>query len=685
MEKTKILIVEDEAPIVRLLTLKLESFGYEIAGAVTHGEEAISVARRTSPHLVLMDIHIAGNMDGIETAAILLQDYGIPVIFLTSHADDSTLERAERAGAYGYVLKPFQGREVHAMIRLALSRHASSQKIVSTLKEAERATTALRQTLGQASTQMTGTDAPDLQEEFHAALAKGELEVYYQPCVDLRSGEIVAAEALVRWDHPRRGLLLPDRLLPMAEEGHFAAAIDQWVAERAIEQAKVWIERHPGLRIMLNLNPDQFQRGVLKSWLGQLLRRCGVNPANIQLDIAERVFFQAGRGLAELESLKSLGLRIAVDDFGIGYSVIPRLPQLSVDAVKIHPSFARKATAGEKSAAVMQALIQLSAAAGLATIAEGVETVEELQLLRAQGCEFMQGYAFSPPVSAAVFERMLDEGRRLQLPAADLPVSRSNASASETDEITGEQQELVERLVEQRTRALREANAELEAFAYTVSHDLRAPLRAIIGFSTMLGDQARERLDDEHNRILDGVLQAGGRMWEQIDALLALSRLVRQEMSLTEVDLSAIAEELLSDRRRADPQLKLEAGIAPGLRAQADPALMRIVMQNLLGNALKYSAGQPVVRIAFEETDTPRGRAFCVSDNGAGFDPAHQDRLFGVFQRLHTQREFAGNGVGLASVKRIVLRHGGEVWAESAPGQGARFYFTLPKRGAQAG
>ncbi len=685
MEKTRILIVEDEAPIVRLLALKLESFGYEIAGAVTHGEEAISEARRTSPHLVLMDIRIAGSMDGIETATILLQDYGIPVIFLTSHADDGTLERAERAGAYGYVLKPFQGREVHAMIRLALSRHANSQKIVNTLKEAERATTALRQTLGQASTQMTGTDAPDLQEEFHAALAKGELQVYYQPCVDLRSGAIVGVEALVRWDHPRRGLLLPGRLLPLAEEGSFAAAIDQWVAERAIEQAKDWIERYPGLRLMLNLNPDQFQRGVLQSWLGQLLRRCGVNPSNIQLDIAESVFFQAGRGLAELESLKSLGLRIAVDDFGIGYSVIPRLPQLSVDAVKIHPSFVRKATAGEKSAAVMQALIQLSGAAGLTTIAEGVETAEELQLLREQGCESMQGYLFSPPVSASAFEGMLAAGRRMELPLTDVPVARRGASAPEADEITGEQQELVERLVEERTRPLREANAELEAFAYTVSHDLRAPLRAVIGFSTMLGDQARGRLDDEHNRILDRVLHAGNRMWKQIDALLGLSRLVRQEMKLTDVDLSAIAEDLLSDRHRADPRLKLEANIARGLRARADATLMRIVMQNLLDNALKYSAGQPLVRIAFEQVDTPRGRAFCVSDNGAGFDPAHADRLFGVFQRLHTEREFAGNGVGLASVKRIVLRHGGEVWAESAPGKGARFYFTLPKQGAPAG
>ena len=678
MEKTRILIVEDEAPVVRLLTLRLQDFGYEVVGAVAQGEQAIGEVQHTRPDLVLMDIRISGGMDGIEAATILQQDYGVPVIFLTSHADDATLERAERAGAYGYVLKPFQGREVHAMIRLALTRHAQSQKIVSTLREAQRASAALRDTLGQASTQMAGTDSPDLLAEFQTALAKGALQVYYQPCVALRSGAIVGVEALLRWDHPRRGLLLPFRLLPLAEDGSFAAAIDQWVAEQAIAQAKPWVKRHPGLKLMLNINPGHFHRGELRAWMAQLLRRWTLAPGNIELDIAESIFFQGGRSLTELGELKSMGLRLAIDDFGIGYSVIPRLPALQIDAVKIHPSFVHKALAGENSAAVMQALIQLSTAAGLDTIMEGVETAEQACLLREQGCGAMQGYLFSAPVSAEAFERMLVQGKRLQLPEGAPQVPQVQARAAETDEITVEQQEIVERLIEERTRALRESNAELEAFAYTVSHDLRAPLRAIIGFATMLGDQARDRLDEEQNRILDRVLQAGGRMWEQIDALLALSRLARQEVKLVDVDLSAMAEEVLADSRRAVASEKLEAKIAPGLRVRADPSLMRIVLQNLFGNALKYSMGRPVISVEFGEVDTPRGRAFCISDNGAGFNPAQADRLFGVFQRLHAQSEFSGNGVGLASVKRIVLRHGGEVWAESEPGSGARFYFTLP-------
>ncbi|MGP1680679.1 MAG: sensor histidine kinase [Burkholderiales bacterium] len=386
-KKTRVLIVEDDNNIARALTIKLERLGYEITGVVDNGIDAIREAGATQPDIVLMDIVLKGQMDGIETAKIVQRDYGLPVIFLTSHADDSTIEKAEQSGAQGYVLKPVKERELHAMIKLAMNRHR-------------------------------------------------------------RTGEF----------------------------SHAAPGADN----------------------------------------------------------------------------------------------------------------------------------------------------------------------------------------------------------AEPGAITEQQQVLIEEIVAKRTRELREANAELETLSYSVSHDLRVPLRAIIGFAAMLGDTARDKLDAEEARILDSVQRAGKRMSHQIDALLDLSRLSHSERLTETIDLSELAGSVLRNLMAQYPSMKIEADIQSGLQVRGDPGMIRGLVENLLGNALKFSSGQPVARIRLFLAQTPQGEAFCVADEGAGFDMGHADRLFGVFQRLHSEREFPGTGIGLASVKRIVTRHGGKVWAESEPGKGAKFYFTIP-------
>jgi signal transduction histidine kinase len=318
---------------------------------------------------------------------------------------------------------------------------------------------------------------------------------------------------------------------------------------------------------------------------------------------------------------------------------------------------------------------------GLATVAQGVETREELLLLVEHGCHDVQGYLFSAPLPAAQMHALLGRDTRLELPA--LPPGRSRAAVlpraeqPEPDPVTEQQQALIEDLVEKRTQALREANAELEAFSYSVSHDLRVPLRAIIGFTAMLGDSARDKLDAEEARILDSVQRAGKRMSQQIDALLALSRLSHAQRLIEPIDLSELAWSVLHNLEPQYPATRIEAEIEPGLQVEGDPGMLRSVIENLLGNALKFSSGKPVARVRLSRVQTEQGAAYCVADEGVGFDMAHAERLFGVFQRLHTEREFPGTGVGLASVKRIVTRHGGKVWAESEPGKGAKFYFTL--------
>ncbi len=227
-------------------------------------------------------------------------------------------------------------------------------------------------------------------------------------------------------------------------------------------------------------------------------------------------------------------------------------------------------------------------------------------------------------------------------------------------------------------RAAEQARADQASFSYTVSHDLRAPLRVVEGFTRILKEDYGRLLDRAGNDHLDRVLSAAGRMHAMIDALLALSQLSAQTLRQETVDLSLLASMVLEELRRSAPERRVETFVQPGLRVTGDPTLLRMVLENLLGNAWKYSSRQEEAAIRFESMWRDGEPVFVVSDNGAGFDMRFADRLFGVFQRLHSASEFQGTGVGLASARRIVRRHGGDIWAESEVGKGARFYFSLP-------
>lgn len=219
--------------------------------------------------------------------------------------------------------------------------------------------------------------------------------------------------------------------------------------------------------------------------------------------------------------------------------------------------------------------------------------------------------------------------------------------------------------------------AEHESFSYTVSHDLRAPLRVVEGFARILKEDYGGRLDRVGNDHLDRVMSAAARMNSMIDALLSLSQLSTRPLACQPVNLSQQAAFVMEEVRRGAPQRELALDIEPGLVVQGDPTLLRMVLENLLGNAWKYSGKVPCAEIRFGCVHQGGQRVFFVSDNGAGFDMRFAERLFGVFQRLHSASDFQGTGVGLALVRRIIRRHGGEIWAEAAVGEGARFYFTL--------
>lgn len=218
---------------------------------------------------------------------------------------------------------------------------------------------------------------------------------------------------------------------------------------------------------------------------------------------------------------------------------------------------------------------------------------------------------------------------------------------------------------------------EHASFSYTVSHDLRAPLRVVEGFARILKEDYGRLLDRIGNDHLDRVMGAAARMNSMIDALLSLSQLSAQPLARQPVNLSQLAGFVMEELRRSAPERVVEVHIQPALQAHGDPTLLRMVLENLLGNAWKYSGKNAAAQIQLEARQEDSRWVYCISDNGAGFDMRFADRLFGVFQRLHSASDFQGTGVGLASVRRIVRRHGGDVWAESEVGAGARFYFTL--------
>ncbi len=222
------------------------------------------------------------------------------------------------------------------------------------------------------------------------------------------------------------------------------------------------------------------------------------------------------------------------------------------------------------------------------------------------------------------------------------------------------------------------AEDDRDAFSFTVSHDLRAPIRVVEGFTKIVKEDYGGLLDRVGNDHLDRVLGAAARMNNMIDALLALSKLSSQPLARQPVNLSQLAQFVGDDLRRQSPERHVTLTIAPDLQVHGDPTLLRVAIENLLGNAWKYTARSGQAEVSFAR-DQNQADGFVVSDNGAGFDMRFAERLFGVFQRLHSANDFPGTGIGLASVKRIVRRHGGEIWAEAEVNRGARFHFSVPR------
>jgi light-regulated signal transduction histidine kinase (bacteriophytochrome) len=228
-------------------------------------------------------------------------------------------------------------------------------------------------------------------------------------------------------------------------------------------------------------------------------------------------------------------------------------------------------------------------------------------------------------------------------------------------------------------RRLQQLNEELESFNYTVSHDLRTPVRTISGFTRMLLDHHRSEFDPESQDLLDRIMAATDQMEKLIEGLLTLSRLERQNLSNDPVNLSQAVQDILQDFHRLSPERKLQVHVEPNLKVKGDYPLLHTAISNLLANAWKFTGKKDQAHIEFGRTQIQGRPAYFVHDNGAGFDMRYAQSLFNPFQRFHSKDQFDGIGIGLATTRRIIERHGGQIWAEAKPNEGATFYFTLEK------
>jgi PAS domain S-box-containing protein len=508
MDRPRILIVEDERIVALDLAGTLNELGYSVAGVATKGEEAIDRAQQLAPHLILMDVRLAGSLDGIRTAEIIRKRRDVPIVYLTAHSDDETLRRAAESSASGYLVKPFKSPELRCAIEIALHKHAIDTRL-------------------------------------------RDRELWLSTTLQCIADAVIATD--------------PDKTI--------------------------------------------------------------------------RLFNQAAASLTGRDRDEALGR--------------------DVDEVL---AFIEERN-GRKTGSLVERALETR---------EPIASLDSYNLLARDGKKVSVEQSAAPIIDS--FDRLL---------GGVLVLRDTREQRRQMEEIRKLNEELEDR-VHERTAALAAANRELEAFSYSVAHDLRAPLRSLDGFTRLLLDHSAAQLDEKGQDYLQRIQGAAARMGQLIDALLTLSRIGRTEIRPIQVDVSEMARAIAQEVGSSHANRRVELKIAPSIYAFADPRLLRVALSNLLDNAWKFTA--PAERPSIEIGITTEGKSpiYFVRDNGAGFDPSYSDKLFTAFQRLHSERDFPGTGIGLAIVQRVIALHGGTIWAESAPQHGATFYFTLPTLGLPA-
>jgi EAL domain-containing protein (putative c-di-GMP-specific phosphodiesterase class I)/DNA-binding NarL/FixJ family response regulator len=411
----KILVIEDDELIRETLLQLLESQSYRVIVA-QNGRVGIQMALSEIPDLILCDVQMP-EQDGYEVLRTLRQNSlaaTIPFIFLTAQGAKADFRRGMELGADDYLTKPFTKAELlGAISSRVLKRQTITQPLTVALQQAEARLNDLINDSTTAS--VVCPEKLALEALLRRALAQGEFQVYYQPQVDFASGQIIGAEALVRWQNPDRGIISPAEFIPLAEETGLIIPIGEWVLLSACAQAASWLAAgFSPFKISVNLSARQLSDPQLKARILQILETTGLEPANLELEMTESALVEnAAVAGATLNELKALGIRIAIDDFGTGYATLGYLKQFAFDSLKIDRIFVRNASEDAQNAAITTAVILLGHSLNMTVVAEGVETEAELDFLRQNQCDIMQGYLFSRPEPAPIFESLLVADKRL--------------------------------------------------------------------------------------------------------------------------------------------------------------------------------------------------------------------------------------------------------------------------------
>jgi EAL domain-containing protein (putative c-di-GMP-specific phosphodiesterase class I)/CheY-like chemotaxis protein len=407
--KKRVLIVEDESLIAHQLKKRIINLGYAVTDIVTNSEDALSSLRSNPADIVLMDIVIKGDTDGIEVADMVQQEFNIPVIFLTAYSDDETLQRAELTRAYGYLVKPVQEQELNAMIRIVLTRHQRDLELLETIGAVKELGHALGTAATRLSMQVKGKNYQSEDEELRKALENNDFLLQYQPQVCIKTGQILGAEALIRWNHPSRGIVNPLSFIPDLEKTGLIHEVGEWVIQTASAQVKEWLDlSNQPLTMAINISSTQILPNKLDKIIDHAISSYNLPPDALELELTESLIMDNNpTEISVLKALKEIGVKLSIDDFGTGYSGLSYLQNFPFDVIKIDREFVRNISKNNKFIAIIKAILNLAQSLEMQTIAEGVEQDIELEFLKMHDCDLVQGFLFSPPVNADDFTTML--------------------------------------------------------------------------------------------------------------------------------------------------------------------------------------------------------------------------------------------------------------------------------------
>jgi two-component system NtrC family sensor kinase len=652
--KPQVLIADDSLTVRMDLgeTFELAGFASTLCSTVAEARNALSLQ---SFALILLDVHLP-DADGIEFLREIKDSVAtakISVILLSAEAEVEDRIRGLKTGADEYVGKPYDDAYVIARARELLRKQLEPEGDES-----------------RSRTVLIIDDSPTFREELRSALESAGYRV-----VSAGTGEDGLRVAV----NERPAAIVVDGVLPGIDG---ATVIRRIRADAAMRRTPCILltasEERSGEIIALDAGADDYVRKeenteIILARLSAILRTSAAPSAArpaVSLLAPKRVLAVDD----SLTYLQEVSAQLRQEGYDVvsarsGEEALELLAVQTVDCILLDlvmPGISGQETCRRiKSSSVWRdiPLIMHTALEEQEAMIEGINAGADDYIAKSSDMEVLRA-RLRAQLRRKQFE---DENRsiREQLLQKELEVTAANSARA---------------LAEARaafTEELEEKNKELEAFSYSVSHDLRAPLRTITGFSKVLIEDYQDKLDAEANSSLQRICGAAARMSQLIDDLLKFARTARSELTRTKVNLSELAQDIVSQLQSADPKRPVTIIVAPSLVVDADSALLRVVLENLLGNAWKYTSKQPSSHIEFGTQSQHSQTIYFVRDNGAGFNMEHASRLFAPFKRLHDDREFPGTGIGLATVQRIIRRHGGQIWADSEVGNGATFYFRL--------